>query len=70
MKLRWIAKLHLGAYEDAVNLYRRSFGLNRNYATGRFYLCQKSEDWQAIASLATTMGNHTAASALDRGTCL
>ena len=32
-----MAKLHLGAYEDALNLYRRSFELNRNYATGRFY---------------------------------
>jgi len=31
-----LAKQHLGAYEDALNLYRRSFELNRNYATGRF----------------------------------
>ena len=30
-----LAKQHLGAYEDALNLYRRSFELNRNYATGR-----------------------------------
>jgi adenylate cyclase len=33
-----LAKLHLGAYEDALNLFRRSIELNRNYATGRFYL--------------------------------
>jgi TolB-like protein/Tfp pilus assembly protein PilF len=31
-----LAKLYLGAYEDAVNLYRRSIELNRNYATARF----------------------------------
>jgi tetratricopeptide (TPR) repeat protein len=31
-----LAKQHLGAYEDAFNLYRRSFELNRNYATWRF----------------------------------
>ena len=31
-----LAKLYLGAYEDALNLYRRSIELNRNYATGRF----------------------------------
>jgi TolB-like protein/Flp pilus assembly protein TadD len=31
-----LAKLHLGAYEDALNLYRRSIELNRNYATARF----------------------------------
>jgi adenylate cyclase len=31
-----LAKLHLGAYEDALGLYRRSIELNRNYATGRF----------------------------------
>ena len=31
-----LAKLHLGAYEDALDLYRRSIELNRNYATGRF----------------------------------
>ena len=33
-----LAKLHLGLYEDALGLYRRSIELNRNYATGRFYL--------------------------------
>ena len=33
-----LAKQHLGAYEDALNLYRRSFELNRNYATGRLRL--------------------------------
>ena len=33
-----LAKLHLGAYEDALNLFRRSIELNRNNATGRFYL--------------------------------
>ena len=33
-----LAKMHLGAYEDALNLYYRSIELNRNYATGRFYL--------------------------------
>ena len=32
-----LAKLHLGAYEDALNLFRRSIELNRNNATGRFY---------------------------------
>jgi len=31
-----LAKLYLGAYEDALNLYRRSIELNRNYASGRF----------------------------------
>jgi TolB-like protein/class 3 adenylate cyclase/Flp pilus assembly protein TadD len=33
-----LSKLHLGAYEEALDLYRRSIELNRNYATGRFYL--------------------------------
>ena len=33
-----LAKLHLGAYEEALDLYRRSNGLNPNYATGRFNL--------------------------------
>jgi tetratricopeptide (TPR) repeat protein len=32
-----LAKLHLGAYEDALNLFHRSIELNRNYATGRFH---------------------------------
>jgi len=32
-----LSKIHLGAYDDALNLYRRSIELNRNYATGRFY---------------------------------
>ncbi len=32
------AKLHLGAYEEALDLYRRSKELNPNYATGRFNL--------------------------------
>ena len=31
-----LAKLYLGAYEDALNLYRRSIELNPNYCTGRF----------------------------------
>jgi TolB-like protein/class 3 adenylate cyclase/cytochrome c-type biogenesis protein CcmH/NrfG len=31
-----VAKQHLGAYEDALGLYRRSIELNPNYATGRF----------------------------------
>ena len=31
-----LAKLHLGAYEEALNSYRRSNELNPNYATGRF----------------------------------
>jgi TolB-like protein/class 3 adenylate cyclase/Tfp pilus assembly protein PilF len=31
-----LAKLYLGAYEDALNLYRRSIELNRNYPTARF----------------------------------
>ena len=31
-----LAKLHLGAYEDALNLYRRSIELNRNYPNERF----------------------------------
>ena len=31
-----LAKLHLGAYEEAFDLYRRSNELNPNYATGRF----------------------------------
>jgi TolB-like protein/class 3 adenylate cyclase len=36
----WIAlaKMHLGAYEDALNLYRRSMDLNPNYPTARLYL--------------------------------
>ena len=33
-----LAKLHLGAYEEALDLYRRSNELNSNYATGRFNL--------------------------------
>ena len=33
-----LAKLHLGAYQEALDLYRRSKGLNPNYATGRFNL--------------------------------
>jgi len=32
------AKLHLGAYDEALDLYRRSNELNPNYATGRFNL--------------------------------
>jgi TolB-like protein/Tfp pilus assembly protein PilF len=37
----WVAimaltKLYLGAYEDALNLYRRSIELNRNYPNARF----------------------------------
>ena len=31
-----LAKLHLGAYEEALDLYRRAKDLNPNYATGRF----------------------------------
>jgi tetratricopeptide (TPR) repeat protein len=31
-----LAKLYLGTYEDALNLYRRSIELNRNGATARF----------------------------------
>ena len=31
-----LAKQHLGAYEEALGLYRRSKELNPNYATGRF----------------------------------
>jgi tetratricopeptide (TPR) repeat protein len=31
-----LAKLYLGAYEDALNLYRRSIELNRNYPNERF----------------------------------
>ena len=33
-----LAKLHLGAYKEALDLYRRSVELNPNYATGRFTL--------------------------------
>jgi tetratricopeptide (TPR) repeat protein len=33
-----LAKLYLGAYEDALNLYRRSMDLNPNYPIGRLYL--------------------------------
>ena len=33
-----VAKLHLGAYGEALDLYRRSNELNPNYATGRFNL--------------------------------
>ena len=33
-----LAKLHLGAYQDALGVYRRSIELNPNYATARFYL--------------------------------
>jgi TolB-like protein/class 3 adenylate cyclase/Tfp pilus assembly protein PilF len=32
-----LSKLHLGALEEALDYYRRSIELNRNYATGRFY---------------------------------
>jgi tetratricopeptide (TPR) repeat protein len=32
-----LSKLHLGAYEEALDFYHRSIELNRNYATGRFY---------------------------------
>jgi TolB-like protein/Flp pilus assembly protein TadD len=32
-----LAKLHLGAYEDALGVYRRSIDLNPNYPTARFY---------------------------------
>ena len=32
-----LAKLHLGAYEDALNLYRRSMDLNPNYPNGRLF---------------------------------
>ncbi len=32
-----LAKLHLGAYEDALAVYRRSIELNPNYPTARFY---------------------------------
>ena len=31
-----LAKLYLGAYEEALGLYRRANELNPNYATGRF----------------------------------
>jgi tetratricopeptide (TPR) repeat protein len=31
-----LAKLYLGAYEEALGLYRRAMELNPNYATGRF----------------------------------
>jgi tetratricopeptide (TPR) repeat protein len=31
-----LAKLHLGAYEEALDFYRRAKELNPNYATGRF----------------------------------
>jgi tetratricopeptide (TPR) repeat protein len=31
-----LAKLHLGAYEEAIGLYLRAKELNPNYATGRF----------------------------------
>jgi tetratricopeptide (TPR) repeat protein len=31
-----LAKLHLGAYEDALGLFRQAKELNPNYATGRF----------------------------------
>jgi tetratricopeptide (TPR) repeat protein len=31
-----LAKLYLGAYEDALNLYRRSIELSRNYPNARF----------------------------------
>ena len=31
-----LAKLYLGAHEDALNLYRRSIELNQNYPTARF----------------------------------
>jgi len=33
-----LAKLYLGAYEEALDLYHRSNVLNPNYATGRFNL--------------------------------
>ena len=33
-----LAKLHLGAYEDALNLYHRSMDLNPNYPIARLYL--------------------------------
>jgi tetratricopeptide (TPR) repeat protein len=31
-----LARLYLGAYDDARNLYRSTIELNRNYATARF----------------------------------
>jgi tetratricopeptide (TPR) repeat protein len=31
-----LAKMHLGAYEEALGLYRRAKELNPNYPTGRF----------------------------------
>ena len=37
-----LAELHLGAYEEALGLYRRSNELNPNYATGRFNLAADS----------------------------
>ena len=33
-----LAKLYLGAYEDALNLYHRSFELNPNYPNAHFNL--------------------------------
>jgi tetratricopeptide (TPR) repeat protein len=33
-----LSKLHLGAYEDALGVYRHSIELNPNYPTARFYL--------------------------------
>jgi tetratricopeptide (TPR) repeat protein len=33
-----LSKLHLGAYEEALRVYRRSIELNPNYPTGRFYV--------------------------------
>ena len=33
-----LAKLYLGAYEDALGLFRRSIELNRNWPTGRLHL--------------------------------
>ena len=33
-----LSKLYLGAREDAVARYHQAFEINRNYATGHFYL--------------------------------
>ena len=43
-----LAKLHLGAYEDALAMYRRSIELNPNYPTGTFLSCRcPSGAWSA-----------------------
>ena len=69
-----LAKLHLGAYQEALDLYRRSNELNPNYATGRFNLAATLVELgrldearaEAQAGLALNPGSPSAATAPAR----